>query len=162
VWGVHDYGLDGEALRERYGSIEALEATLAGRPVHHRITLGSEARAGQPVVLSEFGGISFHAEPGRPWFGYGTVGNADELVAKYEELVSAVLDSPGLAGFCYTQLTDTEQEANGLVGADRRPKVDPERIREITERPPRSIPGDLVLAAQEAGVVTAFGSSTAG
>jgi beta-galactosidase/beta-glucuronidase len=162
IWGVHDYGLDGSALRERYGSIEALEATLAGRPVHHRIKLDTEARAGQPVVLSEFGGISFHAEPGRPWFGYGTVGNADELVAKYDELVSAVLDSPGLAGFCYTQLTDTEQEANGLLDAARRPKVDPERIREITQRPPRSIPGDLVLAAQEAGVVTAFGSSSTG
>jgi beta-galactosidase/beta-glucuronidase len=162
IWGVHDYGLDGEALRERYGSIDAMEQTLAGRPVHHRIQLDSTGRTGQPVVLSEFGGISFHAEPGRPWFGYGTVANADELVAKYDELVSAVLDSPGLAGFCYTQLTDTEQEANGLLGADRTPKVDPERLREITRRPPRSIPGDLVLAAQEAGVVTAFGSTTAG
>jgi len=162
VWGVHEYGLDGDALRERYGTIEAIEATLAGRPVHHRIQLDNAERAGQPVVLSEFGGISFHAEPGRPWFGYGTVGNVEELVAKYEELVSAVLDSPGLAGFCYTQLTDTEQEANGLLGADRTPKVDPDRIRDITQRPPRSIPGDLVVAVQEAGVVTAFGSTTAG
>jgi hypothetical protein len=114
------------------------------------------------VVLSEFGGISYHAEAGRPWYGYATVANADELVAKYEELVSAVLDSPGLAGFCYTQLTDTEQEANGLLTAARRPKVDAARIAEITRRPPRSIPGDLVQAAQEAGVVTAFGSTTAG
>jgi Glycosyl hydrolases family 2, TIM barrel domain/Glycosyl hydrolases family 2 len=158
IWGVHDYGLDGAALRERWGSIEAIDRTLDGRPVHHRLKLGGGTRTGQPVVLSEFGGISFHAEPGRPWFGYGTVADADELVAKYDELVSAVLDSPGLAGFCYTQLTDTEQEANGLVDASRRPKVDPERIRAITRRAPASIPGDLVLAAQEAGVVTAFGS----
>jgi hypothetical protein len=36
-----------------------------------------------------------------------------------------------VSGFCYTQLTDIEQEINGLLTYDRRPKVDPEKIREI-------------------------------
>jgi hypothetical protein len=162
IWGIHDYALEGGPLRERYGSIDAVERTVAGRPQHHRIQLDGAPRTGQPVMLSEFGGISYHAEPGRPWFGYGTVANQDELVAKYEELVNAVLDSPGLAGFCYTQLTDTEQEANGLVDAARQPKVDPERIAAITRRASKAIPGDLVSAAQEAGIVTAFGSTSAG
>jgi hypothetical protein len=160
IWGIHDYALDGAALRDRWGSMEAMERAIAGRPLHRAIQLGDVPRTGQPIVLSEMGGISFHAEPGQPWFGYGTVGDADELLAKYEELVSAVLDSPGLAGFCYTQLTDTEQEANGLLDAQRRPKVDPERIAAVTRRPSRSIPGDLVSAAQEAGIVTAFGNPT--
>ena len=90
--------------------------------------------AGEVNVLSEMGGISYHAEAGRPWFGYGTVGNPDELLAKYEELVRAVLDSPGLAGFCYTQLTDVEQEINGLLTYDRRPKVDPEQVAGLHRR----------------------------
>lgn len=162
VWGVHDYALDGATLRERYGTVEALETALRGRPQHHRVSLDGGERTGQPVVLSEFGGISFHAEPGRPWFGYGSVGSAEELVGKYEELVQAVLDAPGIAGFCYTQLTDTEQEANGLVGADRVPKVEADRLSEITRRPAKAIPGDLIAAAQEAGITTAFGSSGAG
>ncbi len=162
IWGVHDYAMEGSLLRERYGTVELVERTVSGRPQHHRIQLDGGPRTGQPVVLSEFGGISYHAEPGRPWFGYGTVANPDELVAKYEELVEAVLDSPGIAGFCYTQLTDTEQEANGLVDAAREPKVDPERIAAITRRASKAIPGDLVSAAQEAGIVTAFGSTTAG
>ncbi|MBA2701149.1 MAG: glycoside hydrolase family 2 [Chloroflexi bacterium] len=162
VWGIHDYALDGPTLRERYGSLESVERTLTGRPQHHRIQLDGAPRAGQPIVLSEFGGISFHAEPGRPWFGYGSVANADELLAKYTELVDAVLDSPALAGFCYTQLTDTEQEANGLLDAARVPKVNPERLAAVTRRASRAIPGDLVSAAQEAGIVTAFGSASAG
>ncbi len=162
IWGIHDYALDGASLRERWGSMEAVERAIAGRPLHKAIALGDTPRAGQPIVLSEMGGISYHAEPGRPWFGYGTVKDADELLATYEDLVSAVLESPGLAGFCYTQLTDTEQEANGLLDAQRRPKVDPQRIAAVTRRPSRAIPGDLVSAAQEAGIVTAFGGSTGG
>ncbi len=37
-----------------------------------------------------------------------------------------------MQGFCYTQLTDVEQEINGLLTYDRRPKADLSRIREIT------------------------------
>ena len=37
------------------------------------------------------------------------------------------------AGICYTQLTDVEQEQNGLLTADRKPKVDPSSLRPITE-----------------------------
>ena len=43
---------------------------------------------------------------------------------------------PFVAGFCYTQLTDVEQEVNGLLTYDRKPKADLKRIREITEREP--------------------------
>ena len=80
-------------------------------------------------MLSEFGGISYAARPGTPWFGYGSVTSPDEFLAKYAELVDAVLDSPSLAGFCYTQLTDTFQERNGLLTMDRQPKADLAAVR---------------------------------
>lgn len=159
ILGIHDYALDGEAIRQRYGTVEAVERAVTGRPQHNRIQLNGAPRTGQPVVLSEFGGITYEAEAGKPWFGYGSVRTRDEYLAKYEELVSAVLDSPGLAGFCYTQLTDTGQEANGLVDEQRAPKVDPGRVRAITSRPSRAIPGDLITAAQHAGEVTAYGDA---
>ena len=63
----------------------------------------------------------------------GTTGTSrDAYLAKYRELVEAILDSPALAGFCYTQLTDTAQETNGLLTADRVPKLDPAAVRAIT------------------------------
>jgi hypothetical protein len=86
------------------------------------------------VILSEFGGMSYRPEEGQPWFGYGTVPNREAYEAKYRELVDAVLDCPNIAGFCYTQLTDTVQETNGLLDAQRRPKLDPQVVSAINRR----------------------------
>lgn len=46
-------------------------------------------------------------------------------------VVQPLLTSQYIQGFCYTQLTDVEQETNGLVTYDRTPKVPLEQIREI-------------------------------
>jgi hypothetical protein len=47
-------------------------------------------------------------------------------------MVKALTRSPVVRGFCVTQLTDIEQEVNGLLTAERKPKVDLDRIRAIT------------------------------
>jgi hypothetical protein len=134
VYGIHDYAFDGALLRERYGSAEAVERTLrAGRP-DRALIVGAYVKTDEPVMLTEFGGLSYRPEPGVEWYGYGTVTDRDAYLAKYRELVEAILDSPALAGFCYTQLTDTAQETNGLLTADREPKLDPEAVRAITAR----------------------------
>jgi beta-galactosidase/beta-glucuronidase len=158
VWSIHDYALDGDTLRERYGSPEAIEVMLRGRPQHHRAVLQDAPREGRPIILSEFGGITYAPEPGRHWFGYGSVGSDDELLRRYEDLVGAVLDCPSIAGFCYTQLADTEQETNGLLRADRTPKLDPEELRAITSRPSKAIPGDTITAAQQQAVAQSDGA----
>jgi hypothetical protein len=62
------------------------------------------------------------------------VADADEFLERYESLVEAVLHSVSVQGFCYTQLTDVEQEINGLLTYGRESKVDLARIREITTR----------------------------
>lgn len=84
---------------------------------------------GAPVVLSEFGGIGFdinHNEK-KAW-GYTNAVSEEQFVEDYQRVLDVVLDSPVLAGFCYTQLTDVEQEVNGLMTYDRKWKCDPERI----------------------------------
>jgi hypothetical protein len=91
------------------------------------------------VVLSEFGGLSFKPGTGSNWFAYGKYENAEELLTRYRELVEALLDSEVLAGFCYTQLTDTEQETNGLLTAERKHKLDPTILREINSRPAKAV-----------------------
>ena len=70
-------------------------------------------------MLSEFGGLTLDTSDGETWHGYGVVTDAASLLKGYRELVDALLDSPAIAGFCYTQLTDTLQEKNGLVTEDR-------------------------------------------
>lgn len=157
VLSIHDYALDGDALRERYGTPEAVEEMLRGRPQHRRAVLDDTPQDGRPIVLSEFGGITYAPQPGTPWFGYGSVGSDEELLNKYEDLVGAILDSPSIAGFCYTQLVDVEQETNGLLRADRTPKLDPEKVRVITSRPSKAIPGETIWAAQQQALATAGG-----
>jgi hypothetical protein len=132
---IHDYARFGDVLRERYGT----EASLAhlvktGRPLHYPPLLEEHLIADDaPVMLTEFGGISYAPKPEEKWFGYGTVKTADEYVDKLRELFAAVIDCSGLVGFCYTQLTDTEQETNGLLTEAREPKFAIDMIREIVQ-----------------------------
>ena len=92
--------------------------------------------AGQPYYVSEYGGIWWN--PGqadaKAW-GYGDrPASLEEFLERYRKLTQALLENPSVAGFCYTQLYDIEQEVNGLLTFDRRPKHDPAYFREINRR----------------------------
>jgi hypothetical protein len=67
-------------------------------------------------------------------WGYTAVTSADEHLEHYEALIAALVSCEPVQGFCYTQLTDVEQEVNGLLTYDRTPKADLTRIREISSR----------------------------
>jgi hypothetical protein len=147
--GVHDYAARGELLAERYRDAEAIDRAVRDQsPGGRRVLLEGERDRDRPVVLSEFGGLSLAPEEGEEWFGYATVQSADEYLERFAGLVDALLDNPEIAGFCYTQLTDTEQERNGLLAADRAPKLDPDRIRAIVGRPARAVPSEEIEAGR--------------
>ncbi|HUX51628.1 MAG TPA: glycoside hydrolase family 2 TIM barrel-domain containing protein [Spirochaetia bacterium] len=89
--------------------------------------------AGRPLMLSEFGGIGFAAE-GEVKAGWGYEGVAEDAGAylfRLRDLFSAVYAMTPQVGFCYTQLTDVEQEINGLLTPDRAPKLPVETIARI-------------------------------
>jgi hypothetical protein len=148
IYGVHDYTRSGDDIRERYGSLDAVERTIREvQPNYHSLSVKGTIRGDEPVVLTECGGISFSdSSAGGEIFGYGTAGDGDEFLRQYEELLDALLECRGLAGFCYTQLCDVEQETNGLLTAERSAKVDPAAIREITQRASAANPGDAMTA----------------
>ncbi|TMG13281.1 MAG: glycoside hydrolase family 2, partial [Chloroflexi bacterium] len=124
---LHDYGPAAE-LRRRYRSLSAaLEP--AGRP--HTPYLRGFAHRGEPVLVTEFGGVSLAAESG----GYAEARDAPELVRLFREDVDALTAAGPVEGFCYTQLTDVEHERNGLLTFDRQLKVDPAILRPITQNP---------------------------
>ena len=91
------------------------------------------AHTGEPVMLTEFGGIGFELSGEGAW-GYTSVENEDDFLEDYTRIMDTIFDSVGLCGYCYTQLTDVEQEMNGLLTYDRRPKCDLTKIRAINER----------------------------
>jgi len=147
IFGVHDYAPSGDMLRDRYADRNAVGRTFREvRPHHHRLTTTDRELGQEPIVISEFGGLTMNPADDEEYFGYGQFDDPEALLAKYEELVGALLESTALAGFCYTQLTDTEQETNGLLTADRQPKFDPERLRAINNRPSGAVPSEILDA----------------
>ncbi|MDT4997166.1 MAG: hypothetical protein QOD45_1234 [Pseudonocardiales bacterium] len=145
---VHDYAEDGATLAERYGSFEAVQRSMTEvQPNYRPVLLPGLLLTDQPVLLSEFGGISFQTGVGH-WNGYGTARDEKDFLQRYRSLIDAALASTALAGFCYTQLADTEQERNGLLSADRVPKAESKVLREITRRFSAAVPGDVVAGNQ--------------
>jgi beta-galactosidase/beta-glucuronidase len=136
LWTVHDYADSGAVLAERYGSVQLLQMLEDFWPAGRRIRLPGGTDRGQPLMLTEFGGVRYTPEmpedqaEERTW-GYSTANDAEDFAKRLEDLLSAVRSSPVLAGFCYTQLTDTMQEANGLLSDRREPKLPVERLRQI-------------------------------
>ena len=142
---VHDYTGRGAVLRERYGTPEAAQQTLTGtQPGYRSLLLLGTSWEHQPLVVSEFGGITYAVDNEELWPGYGAVHSPKDLLERYRQLVDALIDSPAVAGFCYTQLTDTLQEKNGLLTEARKPKVDPAVLRRINRRPAAAVPVDEI------------------
>lgn len=125
---IHDYGSP-EDLSRRYATPDS---SVTVRPHNRSVYAPGHGYRGEPVLISEFGGLAFSGDEGG--WGYSTVADADEFLERYGALISALLHSETVRGFCYTQLTDVEQEVNGLLTCGRKPKADPARIREITAR----------------------------
>lgn len=150
IWGVHDYSPSPDGIRHRFSDQE-VQRTLTNRgPGRRRVLLGNRENRGQPVMITEFGGLSFKPQGDERWFGYSTIDTSEEFLAQLKGLVTAITDSPSVAGFCYTQFTDTGQETNGLLHADRTPKLPVEKVREIITTPSRAIAAEEVDVARRA------------
>jgi beta-galactosidase/beta-glucuronidase len=147
---VHDYSFDSSTLQARYGTPEAVERTLHQiQPHAHAIVLDAQSRRDQAIMVTEYGGIGYRPDPAVPWYGYGTVADQGTYLAKYRELAEALLDCPSIAGFCYTQLTDTLQETNGLFTEARTPKLDLALLRAVNARPSLAVPGEVMARMQD-------------
>jgi beta-galactosidase/beta-glucuronidase len=120
IWSVHSYGQDlAKHLAARQdGNLERAQQTLAE----------SVPYAGQPYVVAEFGGIKVQ---GDGW-GYGDAAKSlEEFYQRLDEQVKTIRAQEEITGFCYTQLTDVEQEQNGIFNYDRTAKFDAKRISEL-------------------------------
>jgi beta-galactosidase/beta-glucuronidase len=125
---IHDYEPSQQVLEERY---RTAESSVNGLRPHSKLPfVGGTSYEGQPILVSEFGGISFKKSDWEGW-GYSGADSDEDFVSKLRAVIEPMLTSPVLQGFCYTQLTDVEQEINGLLTYDRKPKVPIEQMREI-------------------------------
>ena len=136
IWSVHDYSREYERLVENH--------TFKDGAPHYRNMGGKDYLAeweGQPYMIDEFGGLGWipKEERANSW-GYGAqIETEDEFFQILEKEVDAIKACKGVVGFCYTQITDVEQEKNGVYYYDRRPKFDAAKWKAIFEKIPSII-----------------------
>ncbi len=131
---IHHYEQNPDRLLACYDSVEKLTEgyylNWQKQPYAEGYRYG-----GQPIIISEYGGTAYIKDHANGNWGYG-VGCKDEneLAERFEGLYQAIQKMPNVAGLCYTQLTDVEQEVNGLLDMDRNPKIDLDRIKTILSK----------------------------
>ena len=140
IYGYHDYTA-GMGLVQNYQDLLARARQEEGAG-EERVNSGNEMMVEglrmpeKPVMNTEFGGIGFVIgdQPEGSW-GYADMPQTiEEFKQRYEETFKALYALPGNCGYVYTQLTDIQQEINGLLTADRQPKLDVEWLKEINTR----------------------------
>lgn len=127
---IHDYGQNGKKLYK--GWMEHKDEILSDKGTTFLLRAAFSdgfSYQGQPVIISEYGGIAIRPEtPGVTW---GIIVEKHEFLDRFSSITSAIREIPYVSGFCYTQFTDVQQEINGMVDMDRNLKMDPEAIRRI-------------------------------
>src|SRR5205823_441465 len=121
-----------------FAKYKQLGAAGARIPDNGRAALApGNAYNGSPVYLSEFGGIGFippgYDAPKESWGYSGLEKTSEAALVRLRGLYEAIAKIPAFAGYCYTQLTDVEQEVNGLMTYDRKPKYDVRLVKEIND-----------------------------
>jgi hypothetical protein len=93
-----------------------------------------QSHSDDSMIINEDGSNTISSERNESW-GYGTSPRTpDEFFARFDAVCSWLLAHPRIFGYCYTQLTDTFPEENGLFYFDRTPKFDVSRFAEIQRR----------------------------
>lgn len=136
IWTVHDYERDQQKLIKNHTFVD-------GRPVFRNQPDKKYLAEyeGQPYILDEFGGLPWipQEERATSW-GYGSnIDTLDDFYAILERELDAIIACPRIVGYCYTQITDVEQEKNGIYRYDRTPKFDTDRLRAIFTKIPSII-----------------------
>lgn len=142
IWSVHDYTREPDKLIANHTIKAGVEPY---RNMKDKDFLSNYA--GQPYMVDEFGGLPWipKEERANSW-GYGAnIDTVEEFYSILEKEIDALKACKHVVGFCYTQITDVEQEKNGIYYYNRKPKFDTARVKAIFEKIPSIIenPQDL-------------------
>lgn len=136
ICGIHNYRHGQENETRKYqeftDNLSDTEHLLQNITAGHRVYVEGYKHEDVPILLTEFGGIAYDKTNEVGW-GYTSVTSEEQFLKDYRRIMDAIYHSKTLHGYCYTQLSDVEQEMNGLLDFDHHPKVDPDKIKEIND-----------------------------
>lgn len=126
---VHDYSMTPDGFAAKYDP-DALDTVY---PQRRKLLCNGVSYNGAPVLMTEFGGIAMQNETNGDNWGYNVgAKDNDEFYARYGKLIQGISELY-FQGFCYTQLTDAQQEVNGLLDEHHNPKFDVAVIKKLTD-----------------------------
>ncbi len=129
VHDVHDYEQDPAKFAEYYSHIEE---GIVKDQLYRRHDGRQISKTHLPIFVSEYGGIKWVLGEDASAWGYGaSVTTEDEFFARLKGLTDVLLDNKDIFAYCYTQLTDVEQEQNGLLTYQRQFKFPSEKYAAI-------------------------------
>lgn len=132
MFDIHDYDQNPDSLRKNLQRMVE-DPTYLHNPIHQE-QLKKHVYRGEPFWVSEYGGTYWKPGNNTDGWGYGSTPASEAAFAeRYAGLTKVLLECPRVCGFCYTQLTDIEQEQNGLYAYDRSPKFSRETYEKIRE-----------------------------
>ena len=114
IYDIHDYEQEPDVFRTKFEPMCHGGAPFDPFPDRQKYD-------GQPYFVSEYGGTWWNPDHDTQnnW-GYGMRPDSEEeVLRRFAGLAAALLDNPKICALCYTQLTDVEQEQNGLYAYDR-------------------------------------------
>lgn len=126
IFCTHDYNQDIVTFRENY-------ERFANENIFYDRLSKRQTYSGEATFVSEYGGIAWNTDEGGWGYGNGPK-TIEEFYERFKGLTDALLDNEKMLGLCYTQLTNVEQEQNGIYTYDRKPKFDNERLKAIMSR----------------------------
>lgn len=136
----HDYS-DGDKLAQTCKTVGGILAPKADRPVFvaalpEKGDDGAKHDPSAPIICTEFGGINIaqgEAGTGERDWGYTTASDPKDLLQRIETMMRGIVEGGHICGFVYTQLTDIEQEVNGLYTLERKEKLDAAEVKKIVD-----------------------------
>lgn len=131
IYDVHDYNYDPALFKKNFDRLVdenyLYEHVLIDNPNRQKYS-------GEPVFVSEYGGIKWSGDDTIKSWGYGeNVKTPQEFADRYCGLTDALISNKKMFGFCYTQLYDIEQEQNGLYTYERKKKFSDDIYKQIIE-----------------------------
>ncbi len=134
ICGIHDYVRDGIQLGQKLSNLPLL---LKGAAQERMLYADGFSYRGEPILITEFGGIAFSSEMNDQNWGYsGGAADVSDFLERLKGLVDAILSCKDIQGYCYTQLTDLMQEVNGLAYMNRKLKISAKDLWKIFSRSP--------------------------
>jgi hypothetical protein len=136
IIGLHNYNRGYEKIKDFYTKeVKVLNENGNAKANDSRSVFAPDFKySGEPLMLTEFGGIALVKDAQDGAWGYGKAAyDIEEFVRDYKDLILAIKDSHAFTGFCFTQVSDVQQEVNGLLDKKYVSKVNLEQIKAINE-----------------------------